>query len=203
MKTCCGCTRSSPAGHGPGGSGALPDDARPGGPYVPPPPEWCRGSCASCWSGGTRNRRRCRRCSARRSSTTNSRRSTRSPTATAEPGAHSRCGSSTGADSIRTNFLGGRDHWEDRPRYYAALQAVQQQGEDLTAWLEYCAEGLQQTLERVWQRIQQFSAWSRKAEGRAAPEAGAVAAAAARAREPEPARDLGRRGRFPSRARWT
>jgi Fic family protein len=48
-------------------------------------------------------------------------------------------------------------YWEDRPRYYAALQAVRQQGEDLTAWLEYCAEGLQQTLERVWQRIQQLS----------------------------------------------
>lgn len=48
--------------------------------------------------------------------------------------------------------------WEDRPRYYASLQAVRQQGEDLTAWLDYCAEGLQQTLERVWQRIQQFSA---------------------------------------------
>jgi Fic family protein len=48
-------------------------------------------------------------------------------------------------------------YWEDRPRYYAALQAVRGQGEDLTSWLEYCAEGLQQTLERVWQRIQQFS----------------------------------------------
>jgi Fic family protein len=47
---------------------------------------------------------------------------------------------------------------EDRPRYYAALQAVQRQEEDLSAWLEYCAEGLQQTLERVWQRIQQLSA---------------------------------------------
>ena len=47
---------------------------------------------------------------------------------------------------------------EDRPRYYAALRAVQRQGEDLSAWLEYCAEGLQQTLERVWQRIQQLSA---------------------------------------------
>jgi Fic family protein len=45
-------------------------------------------------------------------------------------------------------------YWEDRPRYYAALAA----GENLTSWLEYCAEGLQQTLERVWQRIQQFSA---------------------------------------------
>lgn len=48
--------------------------------------------------------------------------------------------------------------WEDRPRYYAALQAVRQQGEDLTAWLEYGAEGLQQTLERVWQRVQQLTA---------------------------------------------
>ena len=49
-------------------------------------------------------------------------------------------------------------YWEDRPRYYAALQAVRQQGEDLTAWLEYSAEGLQQTLERVWQRVQQLTA---------------------------------------------
>jgi Fic family protein len=51
-------------------------------------------------------------------------------------------------------------YWEDRPRYYAALAAVQARDEDLTAWLEYCAHGLQQTLERVWQRIQQFSAGS-------------------------------------------
>ena len=49
-------------------------------------------------------------------------------------------------------------YWEDRPRYYAALRAVREQGDDLTSWLEYSAEGLQQTLERVWQRIQQFSA---------------------------------------------
>lgn len=49
-------------------------------------------------------------------------------------------------------------YWEDRPRYYAALQAVRQHGEDLTSWLEYCAEGLQLTLDRVWQRIQQLSA---------------------------------------------
>jgi Fic family protein len=49
-------------------------------------------------------------------------------------------------------------YWEDRPRYYEALQAVRQQGENLTSWLEYCAEGLQQTLERVWQRIRKLSA---------------------------------------------
>ncbi|MBI4204572.1 MAG: Fic family protein [Betaproteobacteria bacterium] len=55
-------------------------------------------------------------------------------------------------------------YWEDRPRYYAALQAVRQQGDDLTSWLEYCTEGLQQTLERVWQRIQQFSASRSRAQ---------------------------------------
>jgi Fic family protein len=48
-------------------------------------------------------------------------------------------------------------YWENRPRYYAALDAVRNRGEDLTAWLEYCAEGLQQTLERVWERMGQFS----------------------------------------------
>ena len=47
-------------------------------------------------------------------------------------------------------------YWEDRPRYYAALQAVPRQGDDLTSWLEYSAGGLQLTLERAWQRIQQF-----------------------------------------------
>lgn len=47
-------------------------------------------------------------------------------------------------------------YWEDRPRYYAALDAVRREGGDLTGWLEYCAEGLQQTLERVWVRVQSF-----------------------------------------------
>jgi Fic family protein len=45
-------------------------------------------------------------------------------------------------------------YWEDRPRYYAALKAVRREEEDLTGWLEYCAEGLRQTLERVWLRVQ-------------------------------------------------
>lgn len=49
-------------------------------------------------------------------------------------------------------------YWEERPRYYAALQAVRQQGEDLTSWLEYTAQGLLLTLERAWQRIQHLSA---------------------------------------------
>src|SRR5215212_5514357 len=43
-------------------------------------------------------------------------------------------------------------YWEDRPRYYAALDKVRREGEDLTQWLEYCAEGLLLTLERVWTR---------------------------------------------------
>ena len=47
-------------------------------------------------------------------------------------------------------------YWEDRPGYYAALQQVRVAGEDLTQWLEYCAEGLLQTLERVWIRVQKF-----------------------------------------------
>ncbi len=53
-------------------------------------------------------------------------------------------------------------YWENRPRYYAALDAVRAEGEDLTGWLEYCAEGLLTTLERVWTRVQKFSAQSGK-----------------------------------------
>ncbi len=52
-------------------------------------------------------------------------------------------------------------YWEDRPAYYRALEAVRLQGEDLTGWLEYCAEGLRQTLERVWTRVKSSSAPSK------------------------------------------
>lgn len=48
-------------------------------------------------------------------------------------------------------------YWEDRPGYYAALNVVRMAGEDLTGWLEYCAEGVRQTLEQVWLRVQTFS----------------------------------------------
>ena len=48
-------------------------------------------------------------------------------------------------------------YWEDRPAYYAALAPAQTGGEDLTSWLEYSAEGIRQTLERVWSRIQAVS----------------------------------------------
>ena len=53
-------------------------------------------------------------------------------------------------------------YWEDRPRYYAALDAVRREAGNLTGWLEYSAEGLQLTLERVWTRVQKFSAGSAK-----------------------------------------
>jgi Fic family protein len=53
-------------------------------------------------------------------------------------------------------------YWEDRPRYYAALQAVRQEGENLTGWLEYDAEGLLVTLERVWTRVQKLTAQARQ-----------------------------------------
>ncbi|TAG75043.1 MAG: Fic family protein, partial [Burkholderiales bacterium] len=45
-------------------------------------------------------------------------------------------------------------YWEDRSRYYKALDTVRHAGDDLTTWLEYYAEGLRQTLERAWIRIQ-------------------------------------------------
>ena len=51
-------------------------------------------------------------------------------------------------------------YWENRPRYYAALDAMRHEGEDLSGWLEYAAEGLQLTLERVWTRVQKLSASS-------------------------------------------
>ncbi|OQW97198.1 MAG: hypothetical protein BWK77_02420 [Verrucomicrobia bacterium A1] len=51
-------------------------------------------------------------------------------------------------------------YWEDRPRYYAALDAMHRAGGDLTGWLEYCAEGLRLTLERVWMRVQALSVTS-------------------------------------------
>jgi len=44
-------------------------------------------------------------------------------------------------------------YWEDRPAYYAALTHVREADEDVSEWLEYCAAGLVQTLERVWDRI--------------------------------------------------
>jgi predicted HTH transcriptional regulator len=41
------------------------------------------------------------------------------------------------------------------------LQSVRERGEELTSWLEYAAEGVHQTLERVWRRIQEIPAAGR------------------------------------------
>jgi len=55
-------------------------------------------------------------------------------------------------------------YWEDRPRYYEELEKVQANRGDLTSWLEYSAEGLRMTLERIWTRIQKLTARSGKAK---------------------------------------
>ncbi len=43
--------------------------------------------------------------------------------------------------------------WENRPAYYAALDAVRQQNEDLSGWLEFVSGAVEETLKRVWHRI--------------------------------------------------
>jgi Fic family protein len=53
-------------------------------------------------------------------------------------------------------------YWEDRARYYVALEKVRQEHDDLTNWLEYSAEGLRVTLEHVWTRIQKLTAHAGK-----------------------------------------
>ena len=55
-------------------------------------------------------------------------------------------------------------YWEDRPRYYDELETVRSSDGDLTTWLEYSAEGLRVTLERIWSRIQKLTARSGKAK---------------------------------------
>jgi Fic family protein len=47
-------------------------------------------------------------------------------------------------------------YWEDRPAYYRSLDAVRKDGGDLTGWLEYSAQGLRDTLDRVWTRVQSY-----------------------------------------------
>jgi Fic family protein len=42
----------------------------------------------------------------------------------------------------------------DRPRYYWQIQKVREEGEDLTSWLEYVAEGVVETLRKTQRRIQ-------------------------------------------------
>jgi Fic family protein len=49
-------------------------------------------------------------------------------------------------------------YWEDRPRYYEALDQVRKEGGDMTQWLEYTTEGIEVTLTKVWSRIHRLSA---------------------------------------------
>ena len=49
-------------------------------------------------------------------------------------------------------------YWENRPRYYESLDAARREGDNLTTWLEYSAEELLLTLERVWSRVQKLTA---------------------------------------------
>ncbi len=51
-------------------------------------------------------------------------------------------------------------YWENRSQYYEALDRVRKDGGELTSWLEYAAEGLHKTLEKVWTRAQRFGAQS-------------------------------------------
>lgn len=51
-------------------------------------------------------------------------------------------------------------YWEDRPRYYKALDSAHRKGGDLSAWVEYAAEGVHATLETVWRRVQRIAAES-------------------------------------------
>jgi len=52
-------------------------------------------------------------------------------------------------------------YWEDRPLYYQSIAQVRSDGGDLSGWLEYCAEGYHQTLERAWLRLQTLGVSSR------------------------------------------
>ncbi|MFH1017690.1 MAG: Fic family protein [Pseudomonadota bacterium] len=49
-------------------------------------------------------------------------------------------------------------YWENRPRYYAQLEGVRKLKGDLTGWLEYSAEAIHLTLERVVGRINHLAA---------------------------------------------
>ncbi len=48
-------------------------------------------------------------------------------------------------------------YWENRPRYYAQLNAIQMSKGDLTGWLEYSAEALHLILERVLERVEHLA----------------------------------------------
>ncbi len=49
-------------------------------------------------------------------------------------------------------------YWENRPRYYVQMDAVRRANGDLTGWLEYTAEAVHVTLERVLERVERLGA---------------------------------------------
>ena len=59
---------------------------------------------------------------------------------------------------VRQTFGAASKAWSSPGLSPQERQAVREQGDDLTAWLDYCAEGLLLTLERVWTRVQKFAA---------------------------------------------
>ena len=69
-------------------------------------------------------------------------------------------------------------YWEDRPRYYAALEKVRQEEGELTSWLEYSAEGLRDDAGTGLEPDPKTDRARRQSETGAAPETGAVAASA-------------------------
>ena len=64
-------------------------------------------------------------------------------------------------------------------------------GEDLSGWLEYCAEGLRQTLERTWLRVQALTVKS-SAKLVLRPRQGTATQAAPRSRKHDTGGALGR-----------
>lgn len=50
---------------------------------------------------------------------------------------------------------------EDRQGYYRALDRVQRQSQDLTGWIEYIAETVNEALRRVWKRIETIKSSSK------------------------------------------
>jgi Fic family protein len=52
--------------------------------------------------------------------------------------------------------------WENRQRYYNALSNVRGEKGDLTGWLEFAAEAIELTLERVWARIESVRTLQKK-----------------------------------------
>lgn len=54
--------------------------------------------------------------------------------------------------------------WENRQKYYSALDNVRRNNEDLSGWLEFVAEAIELTLEKVWQRIIHMGKLKKKEE---------------------------------------